>query len=632
MAESDGIRNVVADGLTELLLERVSSAIALFDRDMRYIGCNRRWITDYKLGDTDLVGKSHLDLFPDHSEKWQILHGRALAGEKLSHDLDHFHRGDGTVAWVRWSMAPWRGKNGEIDGVLMVSEVLTPQIEKELRARVLSEELSLFVDIAENFALCMLDNEGRVTIWNSGTERVSGWKEAEALGRDFAFMFDPADVERGLPAKQLEIARRDGTFRDRCWRVRKDGSRFLADVTISRVDGDEQLPPGFGQIVRDVTEEDTRSRSLEASAVLLRSILETVADAMIVIDVEGIILSFNKAAETLFGYSAGEVVGRNVSMLMPSPDREQHDGYIARYLKTGERHILGSSRRVTGMKKDGTTFPHELRVGEAIGGGQRLFTGFVRDLTQQEEAEARLQELQREINHIGRVSEMGTLATAMAHELNQPLMAISNLVQTSADLITDKMDSRTRELAKEALGDAGREALRAGAIVKRLRSFVSRGELERTIENPHSLINDARELLASEATQRNIQLSIDVAEHADDILVDRVQIQQVLVNLMKNAIDSLGKDGIVRLGMKPEGSMMAFSVVDDGPGVPANRVERLFEPFSTSKPDGMGMGLSICRTIIEAHGGKIWYEDAHPSGAAFHFTVPRFRKEEADGD
>lgn len=631
MVGRENIDLYAANELVGLLLDQVSAGIALLDRETRFITHNRRWVSDFRLAEENLLGRSLFDFFPELGERWRVLFKRCMAGEKISQDVDRFERQDGNIDWVRWTLSPWHDRAGEVQGALLVSEVLTSQVQDKIRMRVQSEELSLFIDSAENFALCMLDEEGCISIWKYDAERMFGWDEADAVGRPFDIMFDPADLKQGLPGQQLELARRNGTYRDRCWRVRKDGSRFLADVTISVMEREGHLPTGFAQLVRDVTKEDTQSRSLEASTVLLRSILETIPDAMIVIDDQGIVLSFSKAAEDLFGYSHDEVIGRNVSMLMPSPHRERHDRYITRYLATGEPRIIGNKRRVLGRRKDGTFFPHILRVGEAIGGGRRVFTGFLQDLTDTEEAERRYQELRRELTHIARVNEMGTLSTAIAHELNQPLMAIGNIVQTSSALIKEGNEEVLEPVAR-ALDDAGREALRAGAIVKRMRTFMSRGELERTVEDPEVLTQDAWALAAGNAKLREVTCSLKVSEDVADILVDRVQIQQVLLNLVNNAIEAIGRSGKIRINVYPVGGMMRFKVSDTGPGVPPERVSKLFEPFSTTKPSGMGMGLTICRTIVEAHGGELWYEQGPAGGATFAFTLPLLDEETSDVD
>lgn len=633
ISEHQGISSgSAAKHLIELLLDRTPVAIALCDRDMRYVAYNDRWITDYDLPDKDLIGCSHYDVFPQIGEEWRSLHQRALAGETLSRDRDPYPGRDGQTDWIRWTMAPWTDEAGQVQGILIVTEMLTSQIEEELRTRILTEEMSLFHEIAEGMALFMLDEAGRIMIWKVGAQRMFGWSEAEVLGKSFEFIFDPADKTRGLPERQLEVARAHGSFHDRCWRLRKDGSRFLGDVTVSHIEGNKLLPGGYGVIIRDVTSEDNQARSLEASSVLLRSILDTVPDAMIVIDDNGIILSFSRTAELLFGYDREEVIGKNVSMLMPSPDAERHDFYMSRYRETGKAHIIGNKRRVLGLRKGGTIFPHTLRVGEAYGGGQRMFAGFLHDLTETEKAEARLNELQRELSHIARVSEMGTLATAMAHELNQPLMAIGNLVQTSSELLKEDRSRKILDQVTGALEEAGRQAMRAGAIVKRLRRFVSRGELDRTIEDPGSLVRDTCELIESDAKFRDIEFSVFVADGVREVLVDRVQVQQVLLNLVRNATDAIGKEGQVRISARPDGPMMEFMVWDSGPGVPPERVGRLFEPFATTKTDGMGLGLSICKTIIEAHGGKIWYAAGDSGGASFIFTVPQVREGKVDDD
>jgi two-component system, LuxR family, sensor kinase FixL len=167
----------------------------------------------------------------------------------------------------------------------------------------------------------------------------------------------------------------------------------------------------------------------------LRSILSTVPDAMVVIDPRGTIRSFSAAAQRMFGYDESDVLGENVSMLMPSPDRERHDAYMDRYMATGERRIIGIGRLTTARRRDGTTFPIELAIGEARAGEERLFTGFIRDLTERQQTQRRLQDLQVELGHVGRVSAMGTLAAALAHELNQPLSAIATYMEAARDLL-----------------------------------------------------------------------------------------------------------------------------------------------------------------------------------------------------
>lgn len=625
------LANLPDGELISLLFEHVPAAIALLDRDMRYIACSPKWISAYKLDRADVIGRSHFEVFPELGEAARLLHKRVLTGEILQGDRQPFERQDGSLDWLNWTLLPWRDQHGSVQGILFVSEVITSEIAKGFSAMIVEEELSMLVDRAENYALCMLDDDGRVTNWNAGAERIFGWSEAEALGRPFEFMIDKSARARGVPARQLDLARKNNPFHGRSWKVRKDGSRFLADVTISQLKRRPPHPGGFGKIIRDVTAEDVQSRSIEASAVLLRSILETVPEAMIVIDELGIILSFSSTAETMFGYVANEVIGRNISMLMPSPERETHDTYLQRYRLTGMPHVLGGNRRVIGQRKDGTTFPLALCIGEAIGGGRRMFTGFLRDLTKAEKTEARLQELQRELAHFARISEMGTLATAIAHELNQPLMAMGNIVQTSAELVKNG-DREALEQVSVALAEAGREALRAGAIIKRLRSFVSSGELDRTFEHPGDMAREAVDLAATGAKYRNVVCSVREHEKVEKILVDRIQIQQVIVNLVRNAIDAMSKGGTAEVSVYPEGDTMHFAIADSGPGIRPEMIERLFDPFSTTKSDGMGLGLTICRNIVEAHGGNIWYESNSAGGAILHFTLSKVDEEDSNAD
>ena len=368
------------------------------------------------------------------------------------------------------------------------------------------------------------------------------------------------------------------------------------------------------------------------SAAHLRSILETVPDAMVVIDEQGCIMSFSKAAERLFGFAQAELVGENVSTLMPSPDRERHDGYLRRYLETGEKRIIGIGRLVTGRRRDGTTFPMELAVGEARIGEQRIFTGFVRDLTERQEYEKRVHTLQDELAHVSRVSAMGTLATSIAHELNQPLTAIANYVETASEMLADPSDE-TIGVIREALDECAKEAVRAGQIVRRLRDYISRGETERQVVPLARLVNEASALAFVSAGSQAIDLTVKIDED-ELVLVDRVQIQQVLLNLMRNAMEAMASSRHGRMtimAVHREHGFVEVVVSDSGPGLDPEIAERLFEPFRSTKATGMGVGLSISRNIIEAHEGHIWADASPFGGASFHFTVPRAESAEQSG-
>jgi two-component system sensor kinase FixL len=357
----------------------------------------------------------------------------------------------------------------------------------------------------------------------------------------------------------------------------------------------------------------------------LRSILATVPDAMVVIDETGNILSFSAAAEKLFGYAEAEVVGENVSMLMPSPDRERHDGYLRNYRKTGERRIIGIGRVTTARHRDGNTFPIELSVGEAWIGKKRIFTGFIHDITHRQQAELRLQDLQAELAHVGRISEMASLASSLAHELNQPLTAIANYCESGRDLLAGEPGGDAVQTAREAFAEAAGEALRAGQIVRRLRDFMSHGESDLRVESLSRLVTEANALALVGSREHGIDVQIQFDHEADRVLVDRIQIQQVLTNLIRNAIDAMIETQVRSLTIRTTAGpddQITICIEDTGSGIGDSVAPQLFQPFVTSKPTGMGVGLSICRTIVEGHGGRIWFEPRPGGGTIFSFTLP----------
>jgi two-component system sensor kinase FixL len=356
----------------------------------------------------------------------------------------------------------------------------------------------------------------------------------------------------------------------------------------------------------------------------LQSVLDTLPDALIVIKPDGSILSFSAMAEQTFGWTEEEAIGKNITLLMPSPYREAHDGYLVRYLETGEKRIIGKGRIVVGERKDGATFPMELSVGEMRTPDGRFFVGLVRDLTVRQMTEARLQELQSELLHMSRLTTMGNMASALAHELNQPLSAIANYLKGSRRLI-EQGETGSQRLC-EAIDKAADQALRAGDIIRRLRDFVAYGESDRRPEGLGKLLEEASALAFVGASEKGVRVRFELDREVDLVLADRVEIQQVLVNLIRNATEAMQdaprRDLLIRVTSRgPDWARV--DVADTGPGLSEAAAANLFKPFMTTKSQGMGVGLSISRGIIEAHGGEIWAERNEGGGAKFCFTLPR---------
>jgi two-component system sensor kinase FixL len=315
---------------------------------------------------------------------------------------------------------------------------------------------------------------------------------------------------------------------------------------------------------------------------------------------------------------------------MPAPHREAHDGYLQRYYHTGERRIIGIGRIVVGERKDGSTFPMELAVGEMRGKDGRYFTGFIRDLTERQEAERRLQEMQAELVHVSRLTALGEMASALAHELNQPLSAISNYVTGSRQLLA--REGSDPEKVRDALERASEQALRAGQIIRRLREFVARGETDKEVERLPKLLEEASALALVGAREHGVLVRFDLDPAAELVIADKVQVQQVVLNLIRNAIDAMEGSARreLRIATHGKGDMIEVEVADTGPGISDEVAQRLFHPFVTTKETGMGIGLSISRTIIESHGGRIAAERNPGGGATFRFTLRAAGEEGSD--
>ncbi len=469
-----------------------------------------------------------------------------------------------------------------------------------------------------------LDLATKDLVWSSTTRRLFGVPNEQAVNyKLFLSLLEPADRERTEQAVSRSV--QSGGYFDLSYRLsRASGRAHWVRTRGSLVHDADGVPRHLSGIVFDIDEEKQLEEALRTRERHLQSILETIPDAMIVIDGNGIMQFFSSAAERQFGYLEREAIGQNVSILMPNPDRSRHDGYLARYRSTGERHIIGIGRIVTGQRKDGTTFPMHLSIGEMQSGGAPYFTGFVRDLTEHQQTQARLQDLQSELVHVSRLSAMGEMASALAHELNQPLAAISNYMKGSRRLLAASSDPNISKI-ESAMDRAAEQAIRAGQIIRRLRDFVARGESEKRVERISKLIEEAGALGLAGAREQGVQLRFNLDPEHDLVLVDRVQIQQVLVNLFRNALEAMVQSSrreLTASNAPVDDDMIEIEISDTGPGFGDDVKANLFQTFFTTKETGMGVGLSISRSIIEAHGGRMWAEANASGGATFRFTLP----------
>ncbi len=378
-------------------------------------------------------------------------------------------------------------------------------------------------------------------------------------------------------------------------------------------------------MVLDITEQKHTEIALTESTAYAQTLVDTAAEAIITIATNGDIESANRSTERMFGYERRELLGRNVRMLMPEPFMSEHDAYLARYLKTGEARIIGTGREVSGLRKDGSVFPIQLSVSEFQTKEELKFVGLIRDLTQQQRAEQEASLHRERLAHVARVNMLGEMATGIAHEINQPLSAISMYAQSGLRFL-DAGVPRPERL-RDALEKLSAQAHRAGAVIERMQQFARQRESTCETVDCNQLVREIASLAESEALIRDAQIELDIDRHIGTVQADPIQLQQVALNLLRNGMESMasidhryGNRIVLRTRGNAEG--VTLSVIDQGSGVSAEAAEQLYKPFASTKDMGMGIGLSICKSIIHSHGGELDFVNGEGHGATFFFTLP----------
>ncbi len=446
-------------------------------------------------------------------------------------------------------------------------------------------------------AMVIADAAGNIVYANPAAEHLLGYSRDE-----FALL----TIERLIPER----------LRARHVARRKDGHEFPVDVSLSPLGADADQPVLV--TMHDISRRRQAEAALRESEARLRAVVETAVDAIITIDERGIINAFNPAAERLFGYPAAEVTGRNVALLMPSPDREAHDGYIQRYLRTGEKRIIGIGREVMVRRRDGSTFPVELAVSEFTLGEQRLFTGMVRDISARKQAEARQAQLLQELEAAN--EELKNFAYVVSHDLKAPLRGIGSLADWLMSDYADKLDDQGREY----LALMKNRVSRMDALIDGVLEYSRVGRIRET------RVAVELDVLAAGVIQMLAPppgITV-VVEPLPTVVAERTRMQQLFQNLIGNAIKHLDKpQGKVRVACADAGGCWTFSVADNGPGIESRYHERIFHLFQTLAPrdrkESTGVGLALVKKIVELYGGRVWLESAPGQGSTFYFTLPK---------
>jgi PAS domain S-box-containing protein len=487
-----------------------------------------------------------------------------------------------------------------------------------------AEQFRLLVENVKDYAIFILDPEGKIVTWSLGAARLLGYPADEAIGQHIGAFFTPEDRERGEPEREMRQATQTGRGEDDRWHVRKDGTRFWCSGVLTPLHDDGQVV-GFAKIMRDLTERKLHEDARRESEERLRSLVTTVLDGIITIDQHGVIQSLNPAAEKVFGYRASEVVGQNVRLLMPDPYRDEHDAFIANYLRTGQANIIGVGREVEGRRKDGSTFPMDLAVSEFRHQGRRFFTGVVRDITDRRRAEAMLRERAEQLEAANRHKD--TFLAMLGHEMRNPLAPIV----TSLHVL--RADSADDAIRQHALNMVERQVRHMTRLVDDLlevsRIAQAKVDLKKEDVELSNVLGRAVETTRQLMESRRHHLSVSPPDEPVWLEADPTRLEQVVTNLLNNAAKYTEPGGRVWLSAGREGDTAIIQVRDTGIGIAPTVLPRIFDLFTQAEQSlarsqgGLGLGLTLVRRLVELHGGTVEAFSQGPGrGSEFVVRLP----------
>ncbi len=612
--------------LLRFLLDQPGLLVVVVDPDDRIRLFNRECERLSGFRAEEVLGKSlRSTLFPTAD----VPAARGLAPGTCTGDIDEEHTSrwvtrSGDVRRIRWTRKVLSDHDGEAGHVLAAGIDVT-NLDPAPHARYVSDVRLVQLVDGLPVLVAHLDTGLRVLFANHGYRDWFGLDPLEQVGKHVRDVIGPEAFSVLRPRFEQALSGNKAVHHGKV-PYAHGGTRFIHG-TYSPSYNEHGRIDGVYILAVDLSEQQALRKRLDEETRRSRAIVENAIDGIITIDEQGIVRFFNRSAERIFGYRASEMIGRNVSTLMPEPDRSRHDEYIRHYLETGEASILGIGREVTGLHRDGSRIDLHLAVTEARDNGKRHFVGFLRDISDLKRAEREARERLAELAHVDRVAAMGGLATGLAHEISQPLTAI----RATAEACLGMLGSPQPDLNNltRALEQISRQGQRAGDVIEQLREFMRKGQSDSlALHDPNAMIRNVLALLRHELETAGIAVEFDLESPLCQCMVNRIQIEQVVFNLVRNAIDAMADiegERILRFESRrvhDSDAACEISVIDSGPGVADTHKDRLFHPFFSTKTRGMGQGLTICRSILDAHGGRLTADNHPERGAAFRFTLP----------
>lgn len=541
--------------------------------------------------------------------------------------VSHWLTSDGQQRLLHWRNTTLLDPDGKPQRILGTGIDITYQEQAEAKRQHGAQQLRKLIDTLPGL-VARLDRDFHVRFINVNSRHWFGLDTNAEMGKHIRDVIGDGGFNVLRPGFAQALAGSDATYHGPVPYAR-GGTRFIHGTCMPSHDERGKID-GIYISALDITEQQALRQQLADEMRRGRTILDHAIDGTIIIDERGIIQHFNPAAERIFGYEAAAVLGHNVKLLMPEPVQSDHDDYIRRYLDTGEGRIIGSGRDVTGRHRDGSRIDLHLSIASFTENDETLFVGFTSDITARKAAERRSRDHLRELAHLDRRAGMNELTTGLAHELSQPLTAI----RATAEAFLARLEKGQvpPESLSKALQQISLQAARAGEIIHSVRSFLRKDAGHGAdAHDPNTMINTVLKLLSHEIETTGVKVVRNLNDNIGHCMAHRVQIEQVLFNLIHNAVEAMANTEAERVleiesRFDADTTSCCITVTDSGPGIADGHFERLFDPFFTTRPQGLGQGLSICRSIVEQHGGTLTAANDPERGARFTLMLPSFQE------